>query len=86
MLKMNFHRTTPIDPNDYSTDLEFGFGNANRSGWGFIQNENNKDTTLTINTAANIFTTITVRSAGITPFTDSIKCTLNGNNSINIFY
>jgi hypothetical protein len=90
LLKMNLHRTTPIQLQNPSVDLEFGFDNQQKSGWGFYQTAFNKDTTLTINTSANIFTSIVVQkfttSTIVVSVTDSIKCSLTGNNSIDIYY
>jgi hypothetical protein len=90
LLKMNFHRTTPIQPQNPSVGLEIGFDNQPKSGWGFEQTDLNKDTTLTINTSANIFTSIVLQkfttSTNVLSVTDSIKCSLTGNNSIDIYY
>lgn len=90
LLKMNFHRTTPIIPQNPSIGLEFGFDNQQKSVWGFNQTDLNKDTTLTINTSANIFTSIVLQkfttSTNVESVTDSIKCSLTGNNSIDIYY
>ncbi len=90
LLKMNFHRTTPIVPQNPDIELEIGFDNQQNSVWGFNQTDLNKDTTLTINTSANIFTSIVLQkfttSTNVVSVTDSIKCSLTGNNSIDIYY
>jgi hypothetical protein len=89
LLHINLHRITPIIPQYPTLDLEFSFDNQ-LSIWGLAQSNNNKDTTLTINTTANIFTRIISRkfisTTNVISNTDSIKCTTTGNNSIDISY
>ncbi len=89
LLKMNFHRATPIQTPNPSIVLEIGFDNQ-KSVWGFDETDLNKDTILTINTSANIFTSVELQkftsSTNVVSVTDSIKCSLAGNNSIDIYY
>jgi hypothetical protein len=91
LLNMNLHRTTPIQPQNLSIFLEIGFDNQTpRAVWGFDQTDLNKDTTLTIYTSGNIFTNIVIQkfttSTNVVSVTDSIKCSLTRNNSIDIYY
>ncbi|HEV3222380.1 MAG TPA: hypothetical protein VGZ90_05845 [Puia sp.] len=91
LLKMNLHRTTPIQPQNPSVELEIGFDNKTQGAvWGFDQTDFNKDTTLSIYTSGNIFTSIIVQkfttSTNVIAVTDSIKCSLRVNNSIDIYY
>jgi hypothetical protein len=91
LLNMNLHRTTPIQPQNVSVFLEIGFDNQTpRAVWGFDQTDLNKDTTFTIYTSGNIFTNIVIQksttSTNVESVTDSIKCSLTGNNSIDIYY
>jgi hypothetical protein len=89
LLHINLHRTaTNVPLNPYLT-LDFTF-DQQRSGWGILESNSNKDTTLTINTAANIFTKITASSlispSNVISVIDSIKCMKNANNAIDIYY
>jgi hypothetical protein len=87
-LHMNFHRSNAAIAFQ-TLDLEINFDDKNM-GWGFYITNTNRDTTLTINTAANIFTKITsvkyISPSNIISQTDSIKCVVNGNNNIDIYY
>ena len=89
LLHINLHRATPIISQYPILDLEFIFDNQT-SIWGLAQSNNNKDTTLTINTTANIFTRIISRkfisTTNVVSNIDSVKCTTTGNNSIDISY
>jgi hypothetical protein len=90
LLKMNLHRTTPIQSQNPSTIIEIGFDNQPKAEWGFDQTDFNKDTTFFMNTSANIFTSIVLQKfttpTDLVSVTDSIKCSLTGNNSIDIYY
>ncbi len=90
LLIMNLHRTTPILTQNPSMILEIGFDKQPTIEWGLNQTSLNKDTTLTINTSANIFTSIVLQkfttSTNVVSVTDSIKCSLTGNNSVDIYY
>ena len=88
LLHMNFHRSNTAT--EFPTlDVNINFDDQNMD-WGFYMTNTNKDTTLTINTAANIFTKITsvkyISPSNIISQTDSIKCAVNGNNHIEIYY
>jgi hypothetical protein len=89
-LIMNLHRTTPIQAQNPSMILEIGFDNQPTIEWGLNQTGSNKDTIITINTSANIFTRIVLQKyttpTDVVSVTDSIKCSLTGNNSIDIYY
>ena len=89
LLYVNVHRTTPIVTQEPSFFLSFKY-DGRESDWGFDQSDSNVDTTLTINTAANIFTAIRsskfVTDSSVETRTDSIKCVLKKKNSIEIYY
>jgi len=89
-LRVNLHRTTAVISGREFFDLQYGFIGAENIGTAFIMNGVNKDTTVIINTAANVFTKINtgkwVTYDSLLNRTDSIKCSINGNNSIDISY
>jgi hypothetical protein len=89
LLRINLHRTTQVTSQNNHLGLEFEF-DGKSSIWGLMLRPTNKDTTLTINTTANIFTKIkTFLELSPTNYNrtlDSIKCRLNTNNSIDVVY
>ena len=89
LLKINLHRISLPVPQYPYLDQSYTF-DGHTLGWGLDERPSNIDTTLTIYTSANIFTKI-VSSKQQTPANvirrvDSIKCTINGNNFIDIAY
>lgn len=89
LLHINLHRTTSIVAAYPTVSLEFQF-DGKSSIWGIEQRSTNKDTTITVNTSANIFTKIIAlkQTAETTVATsiDSVRCSLLGNNTIDITY
>jgi len=89
LLHINMHRTTPLILQYRDITLEFEF-DKKLSGWGLEQLNTNQDTSLTINTSANIFTKITTRkfvdTSTVISKTDSIKCKLSNNNTMDFYY
>lgn len=89
LLKLNLHRTSPPVPQYPYLVQSYTFDNQTLN-WGLDERPSNIDTTLTIYTSANIFTKIISSkqqtAANVIRRTDSIKCTPNGNNSIDITY
>jgi hypothetical protein len=89
LLKINLHRISPVVPEQPYIILQISF-NTRETLWSFMMSDNNKDTTVMINTSANIYTKIISQkfmtlNDQITN-TDSIRCTVTGNNSIDIDY
>lgn len=89
-LLINLHRTTAIITGREFLDLRYSFVGAEFMGAAFIMSDANKDTSVFINTAANVFTEIRVGKFitydSLLYKNDSIKCNINGNNSIDISY
>jgi hypothetical protein len=89
LLHINLHRTAANVPANPYLTLDFSFDQQG-SGWGIKESNTNKDTTLTINTAANIFTKITASSliapGNVVSVIDSVKCIKNENNAVDIYY
>ena len=90
LLTINLHRTTDIVTREPQLSLVFALDGNNLSGWGLEQSASNKDTSLTINTSAAVFTKITsskfTAPATMTAHTDSVKCQAEANNKIDIYY
>lgn len=88
-LNLNLHRTSAVIAGDSSLELNYKMGNG-ESASGFQQSQANRDTTITIYTGANVYTKITTtryKSAiGYISKSDSIVCSPNGSNSIDIYY
>lgn len=88
-LKINLHRTSAIVPQYRNLNQSYTFDDHS-SVWGLEERTSNTDTTLTIYTAANIFTTIVSSKQQsptiVTTRTDSIKCLSNTDNAIDITY
>ncbi len=88
LLKILLHRISPVSTRK-DIMLEFTFDDK-LSIWGIMESEARSDTSITINTTANMFTKIksykTDAANVLTTKTDSILCLPNANNSISITY
>ena len=89
-LRLNLHRNSTIISGREYFDLQYGFTGSESTGEPFIMSIANKDTVVLINTAPNVFTKIKY-SKFITYDSpvdkiDSIKCSANASNSIDISY
>lgn len=88
VLKIRLQRSSAIGP-DKTLGLDFTFDDKT-SGWGIIESNTNADTTVTINTSANLYTKIRsyrlVSANTYVSATDSVLCRSNGNNAITISY
>lgn len=89
LLTINMHRTTPIFPQQKHVSLEFMF-NDKASVWGLNESASNADTSLTIFTSSNVFTKIISRkftaANTVVSRIDSVFCSANGANTIDISY
>ncbi len=89
LLQIHMHRTTPILYGGYLL-LDLRDNNVVGSVNGLIETAANKDTTVSAYTGANVYTIITAsREISDTSYAstkDSIKCTKNGHNAIDIYY
>ncbi|HVK97096.1 MAG TPA: hypothetical protein VM368_04720 [Flavisolibacter sp.] len=88
LLTIQLHRSSAISPQRH-LGLEFSF-DQKTSIWGLIERDSNADTTLTINTSANMLTRIISRKFNsqnsLITRIDSIFCFPNGSNTISIDY
>ncbi len=89
LLQIHMHRTSPID-NNAAVDVGL-FASGVTGGYdGFIQTEANKDTTVSAYTGFNMYTVVTTTKAisanAYASVKDSVKCTKNGPNSIDVYY
>ena len=89
-MTVQLHRTSPILASEPFVALEFSIGGGGASYFDLNEFPSNADTTLTVNTGANIFTRIyaiqyvTDSTKGV--ITDSIRCVTGGNNTIQVSY
>jgi hypothetical protein len=88
LLKINLHRTTTVSQ-DRSLGLSFTI-NDRTSVWGLVESLSNADTSLTINTAAFLYTTVVARkfiaTGTVRTKTDSVYCRPGETNAIDIYY
>ena len=89
-MQIHLHRTTSIITGREYLTLTYGFIGSEVTGTAFIMNSVNKDTTVFINTAANVFTRLDagkfITYDSLVDKIDSIKCNISGNNAIDISY
>ena len=91
-LRINLHRNTAVITGREYYDLLYKFtgGESTSLGEAFVMSDANKDTVVYINTAANVFTTISsskfITYDSVVNKTDSVKCSTNPGNSIDISY
>jgi hypothetical protein len=90
LLTVQLHRTGGIVSSAPALSLSFSMATGSSSLWGLNESSTNADTTLTLYTGANVFTWINaiqfVTDSTVQNQTDSIRCVVGGNNTIEITY
>jgi hypothetical protein len=89
-LTVRLHRTSPIPAFEPYLGITFTLSPASTAPWLIYETPSNADTTITLYTGANVFTSInTVQSITDSTqenLTDSVFCVPGGSNTINISY
>ena len=90
LLTIQLHRTGAIVPSEPTLGLTFTVGAESTSVWGLDETPTNADTSVTVNTGANVFTKVSfegfVTDSTRVSRTDSIRCVAGASNTIQVSY